>query len=257
MANPKDVSNPTNPVDNFLGEQQKNIAQKRQRELDALNQWKKTNNPAHLQSLVDMYAPVINYGMRQYKAPSIPEAAMRAELTKHVVNAFNSYDPSKGTLLNTHVQNHIRKASRYNTRHQNVGYIPEGQKALIAPIQQAKDELFETYGRDPTHQEIADHVGVAPKMVQRVQKALRKDISASAFENDPSRRQISMDAEIISLLPHSLSEKERPVFDYLYGDRKEEHTGSKGALAKKLGLNASQLSRINTSIIKKYESYKK
>ncbi len=252
-----DDKNKMNPVDNFLAVQQSTLSQKRQKELDTLNQWKKTKDPSHLQSLVDAYAPVINYGMRQYKAPTIPEAAMRAELTKHVVNAFNSYEPNKGTLLNTHVQNHIRKASRYNTRHQNIGYIPEEQKFLIAPIQQARDELSEIYGRDPTHHEIAGHIGTTPKMVQRVQKALRKDISASAFENDPYKKQISMDAEIVSLLPHSLSEKERPVFDYLYGEKKEEHKGSKGALAKKLGINASQLSRINTAIIKKYESYKR
>lgn len=219
--------------------------------------WKKTQDPQHLHPLLKMYEPVINYGMKQYKAPSIPEPAMRAELVKHVVNAFNSYDPAKGTALNTHVQNLLRKASRYNTKYQNVGYIPEGQKSFITPIQTARNELLERFGRDATDDEISQYTGLPTKMVKRVVKSLRKDVSASTFESDPTAINANADEEILSLLPHSLNEMENKVFSHLYGDQKGQHKGTKGALAKQLGMNPSQFSRLHSSIIKKYESYKK
>ncbi len=244
------------PIEDFLLTKEAELKKKREEEIGQLNLWKQTKQPEHLQPLLRAYEPVISQKMRQYKAPSIPDSAFKAELTKHLIGAFDSFDPNRGAQLNTHVVNRLRQAMRYNARFQNVAYIPEGQIAQIAPIQKAQNELTEQFGRDPTVDEIADHMGRTPKFVNRVLTSQRRDIPASMFETDPAETGLARDEEVLSLLPHSLNPQENQVFSHLYGDKKHLHPGSMGGLAKQLGMSNSQLARVHTSILKKYKEYK-
>lgn len=231
--------------------------EKKKRDLDNLTLWQKTRDPQHLEPLVTSFEPVLVQKMRQYKAPAIPEAAFKAELTKHLIGALDSYDPNRGAALGTHVENRMRKAMRYNARYQNVAHIPEGQIDQIAPIQQTQQHLYDQFGRAPTAEEVAMHMGKSTRVVQRVLQSQRKDIPASSLENDPQSHALSRDAEVLSLLPHSLKDdRERQVFHHLYGDLKENPPKSLGVLAKQLGLSNTQISRIHSSILDTYKKYK-
>lgn len=96
------------------------------------------------------------------------------------------------------------------------------------------------------------------KTVNRVLKAQRKDVAASAFENDPQLNMLSRNEEVLSLLPFALnSDKERDVFHRIYGDQKHTYPGSMTALAKQMGLSNSQLSRVHTSILNTAKQYMK
>jgi len=245
------------PITDFLLTKEADLQKKRQQELEYLNNWRNNGKrPEDLAPLLQSYTPVIEQKIRQWKAPAVNEAAFRAELQKHLINAFETYDPSRGAQLSTHVENRLQKAKRFNTKFQNMAYIPEGQAVHIGKIQKAHDELLDELGRPPTHEEIADHIGMSPKQVARIIKSQRKDIPASAFENDPYEYELQRDEEVLSLLPYNLTSDELAVFNHIYGRDGYPQITSTNELAKRLGKSPSQISRIRTSIFNKYQQYK-
>lgn len=246
-----------NPIDDLLLTKEAEREKKRQEEIGHLHNWKNNGKqPEHLEPLLKAYEPLVAQKLRLFKAPSVPEAAMRAELQKHLINAFETYTPNKGAQLPTWVEHNLRKAQRYNARFQNVGYIPEGQARMIAPIQRAQNELTEQFGRAPTHDEIGDHLGMQPKRVAKILSAQRRDIPASAFETDPAEMALQRDHELLSLLPYNLTPDEKVVFNHIYGLEGHQQIGSTNDLAKKLSKSPSQVSRLRTSILEKYKKFK-
>lgn len=245
-----------NPIDSFLQTKEAAMQQKRDWEHQQLGLWKQTQDPQHLQPLIQSYAPVINQKVRQYKAPAVNEAAFKAELTKHLIGAFESFDPSRGAQLSTHVENRLRKAQRYNAKYQNVAYIPEGQSAHIGKINRATNELTEQFGRAPTHNEIADHLSMSPKLVSKVLGSQRRDVRASSFETDPTEIAMHRDQEVLDLLPYNLTPEENQVFNHVFGREGAAKLDSTNAIAQRLGKSPSQVSRLKTSILQKYKQYK-
>ena len=228
--------------------------------MNSLEQWKQTRDPAHLAPLLKAYEPVIANAMRRYRAPTIPEPVFQAELTAHTIKAFETYDPSRGAALNTHVTNRLMKAHRFNNQHQNFAYIPAEPAAYIGKIDRAQSELREDLNRLPTNEEIANHLGVKTKLVDRVQTARRADIASSKFEDDPYEKSIGRNEEVISLLPYRLNEKQKEVFAYLYGDKKHlipRNNGkvNMGQLAQQLNMSGSQLSRIHAQIGTEFKKF--
>jgi DNA-directed RNA polymerase specialized sigma subunit len=245
-----------NPVTDFLTTKEAARQQQRQDELAHLERWRASQDPEHLAPLLRAYEPVIAQKIRQWKAPAVPEPAFRAELQKHMIKAFQTFDPSKGAQLPTHVENNMKKALRYNNKYQNVAYIPEGQTKFIGQIQRAQNTLTQDLGRDPTHDEIADHIGMPVKQVSKIMTNMRRDVPASAFETDPAETEMHRDQEVLDLLPYNLTNDEKRVFNHIFGREGAPQISSTNALAAALSKSPSQISRLRTSILTKYKAYR-
>lgn len=241
----------TNPALDYLQSKEAAKEDRKKKELDLWHTWKTNGQkPEHLEPLLKAYEPNLNQKVRQWKAPNVPESAFKLALQERLINAFQTYDPSRGAALNTHVETRLQKAKRFNARHQNLAYIPEGQIEKISPINKAHDELQEELGREPTNAEIADHLGLTEKRVETVRKAQRKDIAGSSFESDPvpkpsnfEEQQLAVAANILpTLFPGE--PKMHQLFNHIYGTNEHEKITSTTALAKRFGTNLSQISRM-------------
>src|SRR5579862_7528263 len=169
-----------NPVGDYLQSKEAQKEDRKKKEIELWRTWKAGGEkPEHLEPLLKIYEPALNYKLRQWKAPSVPESAFKLVLQDHFIGALRSYDPSRGAALNTHVENRLHKAKRYNARNQNLAYLPEGQISQISPINKAHDELRSELGRDPTNAEIGEHLGLTEKRVETIRKGQRKDIAGS------------------------------------------------------------------------------
>lgn len=248
-----------NPLEEFLKHAMGEVTDKQRQELEHLHMWRQSGyDPEHLRPLLSAYQPILDQRLRQWKAPAVPEEAFRSELQTHFVNALKTYDPTKGAGLRTHVENRIQKAKRFNARYQNVARIPEAKAMQIGKIDAAKRELQEQFGRDPTHDEIAGHLGdprLKARHIAQIEQARMRDVPASAFEDDPTELQHMRSREVLSMLPYELSPDEHAVFRHLYGLDGHEQITSTNALARKLGKSPSQISRLRTSILDKYNRF--
>ena len=242
-----------NPLDRYLDHKQAAAEDRKAVDIQHWDHWKRNGQqPEQLEPLFQRFQPLINQAVSQWRAPTIPKSVFEAEVKEHMIKAFNTYDPSKAAL-STHVTNSVMKAHRYNDRHQNMAYIPKGQTQFIGTIQKAQNELNEQLGRDPSRDEIADHLRMSPKRVGRIMTSMRKDVSSSKFEFDPTPRSVSRETEVLELIEPSLNDHEKRVFDHLYGRNGAPRITSTTDLARRLGKNPSQISRIRTSILKKVE----
>lgn len=266
---PKEAAN---PIDAYFETKEAAKAERKKNEVDIWQHWMNNGQqPEHLQPLLKLYEPVIAGKVRFGKPKAVPESAYKAELQSHAIKAFQSYDPGRGTALNTHVDWHLRKALRYGNRHANLGYLPEEQARLIGPINKAHDTLFEELGRDPTAQEIHEHLQQDPdkdwrkltvKRIETVQAGRFRDIpmshSAGADNYDYSvgtepthhgfeDQQIAVAAQTLpDIFPNN--PVMHSLFGHVFGVNGHEQIASTGALAKKLGKSQSQVSRMKSQM---------
>jgi DNA-directed RNA polymerase specialized sigma subunit len=253
-----------NPILTHLETKEAARTERKEKEMELWKRWRQTGKPEHLEPLLQAYEPLLSQKMRAWRAPfSAPESAFRGEIQKHLINAFETYDPKKGAALNTHVHYRIQKAMRYNAKHQNLAYIPAGQTKLITPIKRAIEELREEYGRDPTHSEIATHLqmngeedfrNITAKRVETVLKAQRTAVPSSHLESDPTAhfpgfedQQIAVAATI---LPDIFPGKDdlHKLFNHTFGTNGFQQITSTSQLAKKLGKTDQQISHMKTQM---------
>lgn len=250
---------PKNPVEEFRQYQSAQTDTRKQKEHVLWDAWKQApahEKPKHLEPLLQIYAPTFQKKVNEWSrgARAIQPSAFKAELHKQFINALETYNPTKAAL-STHVETRLKKAQRFVTKHQNLAYIPEGQVAHIGRIMRAQSELGEQFGRDPTHDEIADHLGMTPKRVGTILHSMKKDIPASMLVTDQVTNISPREREVLDLLQFNLSQDEKQVFDLLYGRNGQPSIQSTNDIAKKLGKSAPQVSRLKTSIINKYKNY--
>lgn len=252
------------PAEDYFTSKEAAKETRKEKELQLWQHWKDNGKQAeHLQPLLKLYDPVLGGKVRAWKAPNVPESAFKAELTTHLIKAFETYDPSRGAALNTHVEARLPKAMRYNNKHQNVGYIPEGQARYIGAIRKAQDTLNEEFGRDPTPHEIADHLQTIPDMDYRkltaarvgtILDAVKRDVPMSKFETDPTEFAHSFEEQQIAvaqgILPSIFPNKPEmhELFNHTFGTNGFQKIQSTGVLAKKMGKSQSQISRMKTQM---------
>ncbi len=261
-----------NPVLGYLGLKEslgevdvKEAASKASRkanEMKLWHEWKASDeDPKKLQPLMKLYDGVLHKKMEAWKAPTVPAEAFKAELQTHLIKAFKTYDPNRGAALNTHVENCLHKAKRYNNRFCNVAYIPEGQSVMIGKINTAKSKLQEELGREPTHEEIGNHLGMNAKRVGTIIGAqkLFVPMGRSAGEESFDYRSGSEvtahefeDSQIAiarNILPQLFPKKEhQDLFHHIFGSEGYKQMSSTSELAKKLGKSDSQISRMKKHV---------
>ena len=253
-----------NPVDSFLSDAKtirkvatSDLRGRQRKEFELWEQWKTGGmQPQQLRPLIKSFKPLINHQANIFagRVRDIPPAAIRAEFTNQFTNALQTYDPNRGTQLNTHIRHQLKKAQRFVTTYQNPGRIPENRIYKIHEMQTAAQELDEKYGRPPTTLEMADKLKWPPKQVDLLQKEVRKVHPIGHFESDPMTHIPSTQRATLRLLPYELSSDENAVFEHIYG------LGGKarlepGAIAKQLGMSAPKVSRLKKSIGKKFSQY--
>lgn len=231
------------------------------KDVDLWRQWKESGeDPDRLQPLLQSLNPVIQRNVLRHRAPRIHPPVIEAEARSLTVKALRRYNPAKGTMITTHVQNNLKGLNRFVKKHQNFTRIVEAQANRIGDFTRAKDNLSEELGREPTILELSDRLKMSPKKVERLEKEIRPDRFAAlpsdtTVEDNPFEQTLPVHKEIIQMLPYELTIDEQKVFNYLFGRGGMKKTTSTGAIAKSLGWSDSKVSQMKGSIAKKYQKY--
>lgn len=246
-----------NPLEAFEDAKVKEAIDRNQKQLQLWQTWKDNGHkPEHLEPLLNMYGPFIDRKAAEFGGglAMVNPVALKADLTGHVITAFHNYDPTKGAALATHVYKRVQKSKRFVNKSQNFAYISEGKTGIIGDLQRAQSRLGEDFGRAPTTQELADHLGLPVKRVAAVQKSLIKDVPGSSIEGDQGFPRLGQrQAEVLSVLPQILSPEEHAVFQLVYHPS-NPITDTKD-IAKKLNLPDWEVSRRKSRILEKMNEF--
>lgn len=212
--------------------------------------WKKQPNDATLQAVMDRLNPIVQSEVNRW-AGTLARPALELDAKRLTVEALQSFSPTGGAALATHVSNRLKKLSRLSYTHQNVARLPEYQTLKFRTFTDATNKLTDKFGRDPTHAEMADELQWSRPAVKNFQSSLRREFIESgetpAFFNDRDE-----DDSTVDYVYHDLSPQQKKIFEHTtgYGGAK---VMSNPELIKKFKLTQGQLSYQKRLLVNHFE----
>lgn len=229
---------------------------RRERDLELWNQWNANGRKQEdLKPLFGQFRGMIRSKANEWLGRSeIPPTAVHAAFNVQFVNAMKTFDPDKGNL-NSWVGTNLKQGNRWLMKHQNMARIPETRSGKkVGQFQAVRAHLDEALGREPTHIEMAEHLGWAPKDVSLLDRELRKSHISSGFELDPVDVLPSREKEALHNVYYELDPEEQLVYDYTLGAHgKPELRPTQ--IAQQLGYSPSKVSRMRNRIMDKLKKH--
>ncbi len=230
---------------------------KSKKELQMWRDWDESGrNPEKLEPLMDSLKPIRNKHVNRYSSANVYRPAMEARADQLMIKSLESYDPTKAQL-NTHMEGNLRSLDRYTKQRQNFSRVTESRLSIVGDYGRARAQLKDDLNREPTSVEIADHLKISRKQVERLELELKSDALGSmvpetqdAFVSDDA-----LDKEVAQLLYTTLTPEEQLVWEYMTGTGGKPQINKGSDIAKKLGWSNAKVSQKKKAIEKKYQMY--
>jgi DNA-directed RNA polymerase specialized sigma subunit len=207
------------------------------KDIELWKKWKKTQTPTNLSPLLDQLGPLINKEVSRWSG-AISSVPLTIEAKKLAVEALHSYDPKYGAALGTHVTNRLQKLSRLVYSSQNLAKLPELALLRINTLNSAKKELESRHGREPTIDELADHLSWSAKSIKKLNQFQHSE-NVESLGSLPISGNAEDDGNIVYIY-HGLAPADQKLFEHLTGYGGAPRLNTK-QLAKKLGMNVGQI----------------
>lgn len=190
-------------------------------ELNLWKKWKKTGDPSYMNSLINSLNPYLQSHVNKFSMAPIPRTALESQAKLLALKALQTYDPKRGTQINTHLGHELKHLNRYVIEYQNVGKIPENRGIAISKFQNIKSNLTEDLNREPTVTELADALQWSPAEVERMQNELRSDILITQGKEeaffDTTYNPSDRSRDIVEFVYYQSSPEEKKVLEYTFG----------------------------------------
>lgn len=225
-----------------------------------LELWRKYNSnpgPMTLQPLMRQLDPLIQNQVNKWSG-AIARPVLDAKAKQLALEGIKTYDPNAGAALATHVTNRLKKLSREVYTHQDAVRLPEYKKLRVHSYLKGQQELMDQYGREPSHVELADHLGWSPKAVGEVQRSMNpelvesQDMGAGLFEQTSVWGNESDDG-LVDLVYFDLEPVDKQIFEHSTGYSGKPILNNT-QLCKKTGLTQGQLSYRKRKLINQFKS---
>jgi DNA-directed RNA polymerase specialized sigma subunit len=224
-------------------------ADRRAKDIELFNAWKKFGSKEHLSALMHQIDPLIQREV-QKRVGSLPRATLSSSGKRWALKALETYDPSKGAALGTHVTSYMRKISRQNYRLQNAVMLPEDVHLRYQSYTHAKEALTDELGQEPTEDELAKRLGWSKAMVVRLKGGLYDDLVESSSERPAEFATHNENALLMEYLRSTLSPDELYIMDNAKAVSSQE-------MAEHLGVNISRLNYLKLKLVQKIQEIRK
>ena len=142
-----------------------------EQDLALWRRWKSHPTDVHASALLAQVSPLIQREASKW-AGTLARPLLDTEGKRLAMQAFHSFDPSRGAQLGTHVVNQLQKMSRLSYSNQNVARLPENKMLKYHAYNLGHSTLQDELGRAPTADELADDLAWSLKHLE----SFRKDI---------------------------------------------------------------------------------
>lgn len=222
------------------------FANLKNKDQEAFSDWKRTGDKKHLGILMNQLMPII-YTEVKRASGSLPTSALSAEAKKWTIKAIQSYDPSKGTAISTHVGNYLPKIRRMNYKFQNAVRLPENMQLKFHEFNHAQAMLTDELNRDPTDDELSKKLGWSKPQTVKFKNSLYSDLIESNSERPGEFTQFNEQALLMEHLMSQLDSEEKYILDNI-------KLVSSTELAKKLGINLNRLNYLKSKLKDKIQA---
>jgi DNA-directed RNA polymerase specialized sigma subunit len=218
--------------------------------------------PEHLEPLLDALEPTIqSFAKRKLNGlgGSIPYSALEQQLRIAAKKGLESYDPTRGTKVRTHIITNFQRITDFVGGNRNFAYVPKPRVEKFQRFMNARHEFMEQHGHEPMFNDMKK---LLPDIPANDLRPMMSEFRTEHFiggnpnpdaEDGSLGHAPSQVRSIISLMPALLTSEEQKVFDQLFptvGD-----PPSIAQIAKKTGMNQNQVYRLRGAIYKKVKPH--
>lgn len=224
-------------------------------EMYHFNKYKETGDIRDRTKVLMALHPILSKKHKQL-AGSLPDSAIQAAIAKHAVGAIDTFDPSKGAKLSTHVFNQIAQASRMNYTYQNMVRMSEDkQQGKYKYYKKALDDLSSELNRDPTDQEMAQRLNWRVREVTDLKDGLFADMYESKQEVAQQHSEFSDDKTKLNYVMGNLNPQETALFkDKTSGMTQSEQMKRHNIDINKLNYRTRNLTNKVENLLKDYDN---
>ncbi|MGA2281028.1 MAG: RNA polymerase sigma factor RpoD/SigA [Verrucomicrobiota bacterium] len=129
---------------------------------------------------------------RNYEGLGLPLLDLINEGNIGLMKGVERFNPRKGAKLSTYASWWIKQSiTRALTNQSKTIRLPVHVVDKMAHIRKTEVKLREAFDRDPTDQEVADHLGLNPRRIQQYRDAYKAPVSLDAPVGTDEPKQIS------------------------------------------------------------------
>lgn len=226
-----------------------------EQDLALWKKWRATRSPVDLSRLLDQMNPLVQREVLKWSA-TLAKPLLDAEGKRLAVEAFDSYDPSRGAALGTHVANRLQKMSRLSYSNQNVARLPENKLLMFHTYNVAHAKLEDAFGRTPTSDELADELGWSMKHLTQFRRQTAHqellESGGSEGEGGPGFEAEETD-HTVDFIHHDLPPTQKAIFEHLTGYAGTKMLSNQD-IQRKLGLSQGQYSYQKKLLVDRIEN---
>lgn len=228
----------------------------RAQELGSIQRWQHDKNPSDFEFLYNNHRNMIDKaGNRYMRSTQLPKAAVRSDMLRQYIKALETYDPTKGAALSTHVTTHMQHTGRYLQKYQNVGKISSTRTQHIGEFERVLAQMRDSLGREPSTHELSDELSLPPKDIETLRREIRKDIMAEGLGGQQVVEQ-SRALDRMYFTYGSLNPEQQAVMEYTEGMFGRPALGNDAAaIGKELGISPQKVRAIKKQIWRKVERF--
>lgn len=213
--------------------------------------WKKQPTEQALSGLMQEMDGTISSALMSFTGGDkslLPRARIMA------AQAINSFDPTQGATLKTHVYNTLKGLNRFKAERAAVVHIPENVRLDANALYKFRVGFTEENGREPTVDEINDQLGLGNRRLRKAE-TFGKELSSSQMTSDKGDTNIFLkddDDPWTDYVYHDLDDSNKKVMEFATG-----YGGSqilpKKEIARRMGISAPAVSQRISTIVKRLE----
>lgn len=217
-----------------------------EKDVELYNKWQKSKSPQDLDLLVRQLDPLIQSQVNQ-RSGTLARPLLEAQARVLAVRAIQSYSPDRGAKLSTHVTNQLQKLSRVNYAHQNALRIPEHSMVAYRSYNIALEDFKTDNGREPSSQELADHLKWSPKKIEQFRTQFGRAELTEGKETPMDMFVPYSHDPRIDYAYQSMSPRQQKIFEHMTGYQNAPKL-SNTQLMNRLGITQGVLSYEKTKI---------
>ena len=223
-------------------------------DLKAWEDYKRNPTPQNRSALLNRFSGVINSQVNKWGGQVSRDVLMN-EAKLLAAKAFDTYNPTAGAALATHVTNALLPLSRTVYTYQNTARMPENVTIRKGVYNAAVDKFKLTMGREPTTDELHSELGWSASDITRIRDYNRKDLleSGPAVSGDffsPNRD--DDDDMLLGCIYMELNPEEKTLFEHITGYN-GARTMNNSELMQKFNMSQAQISYKKSLLHKKIE----
>jgi DNA-directed RNA polymerase specialized sigma subunit len=134
---------------------------------ETFHNWQNKKDDASREQLLEAIMPIVRDNVQQVSGADKHYMTMQGKIL--AIKAMERYDPTQSSVA-TYLNRQLMPLRRTARQQMNILSIPDRMLSAAQQLEGAETELEDRFGRMPTTAELADHMSISVKQIERIRR---------------------------------------------------------------------------------------